>query len=446
MIFLNAVFLVSGENMQIIVTHNGSDFDAIASLVAGTLIYPGALPVLPGNLNPNVKGFLSIHKNLFHFYSPKEIEMEQVKSLVVVDTNSWRRLDGVSALKKRDDLEIIQWDHHIEGDIKADIQYCEEIGSTITLMIRQLEKERKILTPIQATLFLAGIYEDTGNLTFPSTKPEDARAVAYLLERKADLTLLKSFITHSYGEKHRDILFKMIKDASREKLNGFMISISSIRIEGHINNLSMVVQMYREILNVDAAFGIFEDKERGRCMVIGRSDVGELNMGTIMRSMGGGGHPGAGSALLKKVNIDIIEKMIRELVEGNQYSTAKLADIMSYPVVSVTPDTTIDDVAMVLRDNGCTGVPVVDENEVMVGVISRNDFRKIRKNSQMKSPVKAYMSRKVISIDPDKSPVDAAKIMIKHDIGRVPVVRDGKIIGIVTRADAMTYFYDLLPD
>jgi CBS domain-containing protein len=36
--------------------------------------------------------------------------------------------------------------------------------------------------------------------------------------------------------------------------------------------------------------------------------------------------------------------------------------------------------------------------------------------------------------------------MIKHDIGRVPVIEDGKIIGIVTRSDAMLYFYDLLPD
>lgn len=432
--------------MQIIVTHNGSDFDALASLVAGTLIYSGAIAILPRNINPNVKGFLSIHKNLFHFYSEKEIEMEYVKSLVVVDTNNWNRIGGINILKNRDDLEIIRWDHHIQGDIEANIQYCEDVGANITIMLKRLEKENKQLTPIQATLFLAAIYEDTGNLTFPSTKSDDARAVAYLLEAKADITLLKSFVTQSYGEKHREILFEMIKDVSREKLNGLMIAISNVEIEGHINNLSMVVQMYREILNVDAVFGIFNDINRGRCMVIGRSNVDELNMATIMRSMGGGGHPGAGSALLKKVNPDIIEEMIRKLIEGNQHSTVSLSDIMSYPVVTVTPDTTIDGVAMVLREKGCTGVPVVDENKKIVGVISRNDFRKIRKNSQMKSPVTAYMSRKIICIEHDKSPSHAAKMMIKYDIGRIPVTKDGKMIGIVTRTDAMTYFYDLLPD
>ena len=40
----------------------------------------------------------------------------------------------------------------------------------------------------------------------------------------------------------------------------------------------------------------------------------------------------------------------------------------------------------------------------------------------------------------------AARLMVKHDVGRLPVIEDGKIIGIVTRSDTMLYFYDLLPD
>jgi CBS domain-containing protein len=36
--------------------------------------------------------------------------------------------------------------------------------------------------------------------------------------------------------------------------------------------------------------------------------------------------------------------------------------------------------------------------------------------------------------------------MVKHDIGRLPVIQDGKIIGIISRSDAMRYFYDVLPD
>jgi CBS domain-containing protein len=56
------------------------------------------------------------------------------------------------------------------------------------------------------------------------------------------------------------------------------------------------------------------------------------------------------------------------------------------------------------------------------------------------------MTGKILAIEPGKSPMQAAKMMVKHDIGRLPVVDDGKIIGIITRSDAMLYFYDLLPD
>jgi len=64
----------------------------------------------------------------------------------------------------------------------------------------------------------------------------------------------------------------------------------------------------------------------------------------------------------------------------------------------------------------------------------------------MQSPVKAFMSRNIVTISHKKSAIEAARLMIKHDIGRIPVMKGNKIIGIITRSDAMTYFYDLLPD
>ena len=432
--------------MIIITTHKGSDFDALASLVAASLLYPGAKPVLPTSINANLKAFLSIHKDLFDLYSPKDIIFEDVKSLVVVDTHSWNRLEGMEMLEGRQDLEVIIWDHHTEGDIKTDQKNIKETGSTVTILVKEIEKQRKLITPIQATLFLMGLYEDTGNLTFPSTLPDDAYAAGFLLDRKADLHILSTFLRQAYGKKQKDILFHMIQKAKRTELSGFTISIAKMDIDGRIQNLAMVLQMYREIVNVDAAFGIFKDAERNKCMVIGRSNIDEINVGLLMRSLGGGGHPGAGSALLKAANPDTIEEMLFELISGNQHSSVMLSDIMSYPVVTVKDDTKIEEVAMILRDIGCTGVPVVDNDEHIVGVISRRDFKKVRKSKHMKSPVKAFMSRNVVTIHHDKSAIEAAKLMIRHDIGRIPVMKDDKIIGIITRSDAMMYFYDLLPD
>jgi len=432
--------------MQIITTHKNTDFDALASMVAATVLYPEAVCVLPKTVNPNVKAFMSIHKDIFDMHSSDEIDFNKVKRLIVVDTNSWSRLGRMNALAKRDDIEIILWDHHKgNGDIKATWKCLEEIGANITLMVRRLKKEKKKISPIQATLFLTGLYEDTGNLTFPSSTAEDAYAAGFLLENRADLSVIGTFLRQAYGEKQKNILFEMLQTAKRSSINGYSVSINKLEINGHVNGLAVVVGMYREILNVEAAFGIFTNREKDRCMVIARSNAEGLDVGSIMRSMGGGGHPGAASAMLKSVNPAAVEEWIRELIEGNQQASVQISDIMSFPVFTVESDTSMEKVASMLKDKGCTGLPVVD-GEKLVGIISRRDFKKIKKESQLKSPVKAFMSTNIMTIEPGKSPIQAARLMVKHDVGRLPVVENGRIIGIITRSDSMLYFYDMLPD
>jgi len=432
--------------MQIVTTHKNTDFDALASVVAATILYPDAIPVLPINVNPNVRAFLSLHKDLFNMHSSNQINLKDVNSLIVVDANSWGRLDKMDTLKQVDNLEIILWDHHLNsGDISPDWKCQEEMGATITLMMRPLKAQKKILTPIQATLFLAGVYEDTGNLTFQSSKPEDAYTAAYLLERKADLKVLNSLLRPAYGRKQKTILFEMLQTAEKVEVNGYNISINRVDVEGHVENLAVVVNMYREILDVDAAFGVFINKNSQRSIVIGRCNVETLDIGSIMRELGGGGHQGAGSAMLRSVKPDAVVEMIKELIAGKQPSSVQLSDLMSFPVFSISPDTSMKKVSLILRKEGCTGVPVVD-GEKLVGIISRRDFRKVKKEENLKAPVKAYMSANIKSIEPGKSPAQATNLMVKHDIGRLPVVEDGKIVGIVTRSDIMNYFYDLLPD
>ncbi len=432
--------------MQIITTHRSADFDGFASVIAGTILYPDAIPILPKTLNPNVKAFLSIHKDLFETRSIKEIDLDQVKQLIVVDASKWSRLEKMKRLKENENLEIFLWDHHENlCDLNPAWSCHEKIGANITLMIREIKEQKILLTPMQATLFLIGLYEDTGNLSFPSTTAEDAYAAGFLLENKADLNILSTFLQPAYGEKQKNILFEMLKTAPRTKIENYTVSINVIHISGHVNSLSLVVNMYRDILNVDAAFGIFVNKDHEKCIVIGRSSVEDINVGSIMRSMGGGGHPGAGSAMIKSVNPSALNDMLLELLKGNQQSSVLISDLMSYPVFSVTPDMPMSKVSDLLKEKGYTGLPVVDD-EKLVGVISRRDFKKIRKSSQLQAPVKAFMNTRNITIDPDKSPMEAARIMVKYDIGRLPVVKNDKIIGIMSRSDAMLYFYDLLPD
>lgn len=430
----------------IVTTHKNMDFDALASLMAATLLYPKAHPLLPKSINPNVKRFISLHKDMFPWLGKPVPEPDTVERLIVVDAATWERLQGVKLLKARTDIEIFVWDHHPQlPTIDADWMCRDSVGANVTLMLRCLGVERTVITPIQATLLLAGLYEDTGQLSFLGTTAEDARAAAYLLDHGADLSMLNRFLRLAYDEKQKNVLFEMLKNAARQKINGYTISVSQLSIEGHIDGLAVVVRMFRDIMNADAAFGIFYLQDQAKCIVIGRSGVDEINVGDIMRALGGGGHSGAGSAMIKQANPEAVTRVICNLIEGNKQASVQISDLMSFPVQTIPPEMPMEEVARLLREKGCTGLPVVEDDR-LVGIISRRDFGKIHRRSKLKKPVKAFMQRDVLTIAPGVSPLQAARVMVRNDVGRLPVVEDGRIIGIVTRSDVMHYFYDLLPE
>jgi len=116
--------------------------------------------------------------------------------------------------------------------------------------------------------------------------------------------------------------------------------------------------------------------------------------------------------------------------------------LMSFPVLTLASDTAMNRAGRMLWEKGYKGAPVLD-NEKLVGMLSRRDFEKIKKKNHLLSPVRAFMSKNIITIDPGASPGQAAHLMIKHDIGRLPVVEEGKIVGIFSRSDAVADFYGL---
>ena len=107
-----------------------------------------------------------------------------------------------------------------------------------------------------------------------------------------------------------------------------------------------------------------------------------------MRELGGGGHGGAGSAQIRGLEAEAVERRIADYLQGHGPMSVRVADMMSFPVHTVRPDMPMSGAAVMLRERGCTGVPVVDGEGRLVGVLSRRDFRKLRRESQLDAPVK----------------------------------------------------------
>ncbi len=433
--------------MLIATTHKNTDFDGLASVIAATIIYPDCIGVIPKAVNSNVGQFLSTHKTAFNIILPNEVDPGQITKLIVVDTNQWNRLDRMEKLQNKPDLQIDLWDHHMTGDVDIHATWScrERIGATVTLLIRKMIEKEMSINSLVSTVLLIGLYEDTGHLTFPTTTAEDARAAAYLLENNADLNVARFFLNPPYEETQKEILFQMMKETEKMTINGNSIGFNTIHLNKKVGNLAAVVNMYRKIINVDAIFVTFINDSR--YTIIGRSRVDHIHIGQIMQNFGGGGHSGAGSATISKSKISAIDvkTKIVDLLSVEQVGTIQIYAIMSFPVFTVTPDTPMQEVQEHMTLKKIRGV-MVTEGKKIKGIIVLWDLKKIRKKRQWNSPAKAFMVRDVTTISPETSPATAARIMIEKDVGHLPVVQDGKMIGIVTRTDILTYFYDLLPD
>ena len=105
-------------------------------------------------------------------------------------------------------------------------------------------------------------------------------------------------------------------------------------------------------------------------------------------------------------------------------------DVMTRDIVTVSPSTTVRNLAMILIKNQISGAPVANKAGKILGIVSEADiFTKKGKDA------KAIMSKKVISVRQDASVEEVAQLMLTHAIKRLPVMDGGKIIGIVSRAD-----------
>jgi len=105
-------------------------------------------------------------------------------------------------------------------------------------------------------------------------------------------------------------------------------------------------------------------------------------------------------------------------------------DIMTHEVISIAPTATLRDAARLLSDYSISGVPIVDREGRMVGILTQADL--ISKEGEIVSDI---MTEKVVAVRED-TPVDRiAQILTSNRFKRVPVMRDERLVGIVSRAD-----------
>lgn len=121
--------------------------------------------------------------------------------------------------------------------------------------------------------------------------------------------------------------------------------------------------------------------------------------------------------------------------------TRTIADIMATQLVTFTPDTNIHQAIHVLLEKRISGAPVIDDEGTLVGVLSKKDCLKIvfstAYHQDRGGPVREYMSADVHTLDAHTTVAVAAEHFVASTFRRFPVLRDGKLVGQVSRHDIL---------
>lgn len=162
--------------MRLVVTHEQPDFDAVASAALATVLLPGSVVALPGTLRGSVGELLKLYRDQVPIVASEDVELDQVRELIVVDTNERPRLGRFAPLLER--VPVTVFDHHPEPSdpVPGSRGLRDAVGATVTLLVRQLDAAGVTIAPALASLALLGLHEDTGDLTFDHTTADDHQA------------------------------------------------------------------------------------------------------------------------------------------------------------------------------------------------------------------------------------------------------------------------------
>lgn len=430
--------------MDLILCHTTADFDALGAAVGLTRLLPGAMIVLNGGCHPAVRDFLALHRDEYALIERRAVNPEQIRTLTVVDTQRRDRLGKASEwLDLPQVAEITVYDHHLDTqiDIPATQTQISPVGATTTLIVEELQARQINLTPAEATVMALGIHVDTGSLTFEQASARDAIALAWLMQQEASLRVIAEYLDPGLSPQLQQLLTETLNNLQSETLRGYTVSWVLLKTPGYVSGLSSLASQLMDLTESDALLlgARYPVGETGdeRLTVIGRSHIQGTNLNELFQPLEGGGHSQAASVSVRVVDPSATLNQLLHQLKAQIPQPPIARDLMSSPVRTIRPETTIGDSQRILLRYGHSGLSVVDASGKLLGIISRRDIDIALHHGFSHAPVKGYMTTNLKTITPDTTLPEIQALMVTYDIGRLPVLENGLLLGIVTRTDVL---------
>lgn len=423
--------------MHIILTHEQADFDALASLLGAHLVNKATIPVLPRKLNRNVRAFITLYGMELPFVDPRDLPNEPIEMVTLVDTQSLISLKGMSK-----DTKVQVIDHH---PIREEIQpmwkiLTDETGATTTIFAEVLSEREHRLSTIEATLLILGIYEDTGSLTYTRTTTRDLNAASYLLDCGASLEIASDFLNHPLSIQQQALYDRLRTNAEIHSIHGHTLIIACGDAENIDEELSSIAHKLRDLLDPEALFLLVTT--RGGVQMIARSTNEDIDVAMIADQFGGGGHERAAAALIKDGELADVCKELIEILPRFVQPALTVAEIMSREPKLLSPNTSANDAAILMRRFGYEGYPVVEidaqGNHQVLGLLTRRAVDRAISH-RLNLTAASLMNAGQVSVHPADSIEELQRVMTDTGWGQIPVIssESNQVIGIVTRTDLL---------
>jgi tRNA nucleotidyltransferase (CCA-adding enzyme) len=370
---------------------------------------------------------------------PEDLPRSKIERAILVDTQSLTTVRGM-----RPDLSVLVIDHHpLSRELPESWTFRgEETGATTTLLVEQIAAAGLAVSPVEATLMLLGIYEDTGSLSYLTTTARDAHAVGWLLERGANLTVANEYLHHPLGPQQQ-VLYRRLRDSVETlDVHGHAVVIAAATAESFDEELSTLAHKLRDLLEPSALLMLVALD--GYVQLVARSSTDDIDVSAIASHFGGGGHSRAAAALVRDRALEPVRQELLALLPEVVQPAVTVANIMSRGVQTVRADTTVAEAAARMERTGHEGYPVVSAGRV-VGLLTRQAVDRARRHHLDRKPVADVMDAGEAWVTPGDAVEKLQALMAEHGWGQMPVVEGGEVTGIVTRTDLVKLWSTPVP-
>ncbi|MCX6085588.1 MAG: CBS domain-containing protein [Caldiserica bacterium] len=426
----------------VILGHAGADFDCVASMAGLARLYPGAVPVLPGSLEPNVEEFLRLYEGRFRFVRvpAPALAKEDIGTVIIADTIVASRLGEYKGILSLPGLRLVAYDHHEPNSASLahiDEGHIRKCGATASLVTAALREQLVPVNPDEATLLALGIYEDTGSLLFPETTAFDVEQAAYLLKAGASLSMVARYVTTYLTPEQQTALENGLNNAQVRTVAGAQIAFSIVHAERNVGNLSVIVHRLAQIIKAEALFLIYQTPQA--LYVLGRSDR-LLNVAELLAPLGGAGRVHAAASILRDGTSAeaALEKIVSSIVTRHTQRHQVVDDIMTPHPASIPQDLVAEQALQTMVNLGFSVLPV-EQGGRIVGVVAKKTLEKTSLTRLQQKPVHYFLNTRIPAVSVTATVEELIQAFGAYNTGLLLVMQQDHLLGVVSRSDVLRY-------